>query len=260
MVNRQIAQPGVAWACQTCWKLFTAASSIERQDKQHRNADGQPCPGHGEQASKVLVDHQGQPLPGQLPSGVLCRRPASKSVWANATPASAQSAYLTTVISPASTPVAAPPARVQIGSAAAETTARRSLVVVLKHGRSSPFSTTPDESINSGGATARSSLVVVFKYKRSETPTTMPDEPTTPGTSSLMPPVRKSLIVSLRYRPPVPYIPPPPPSPATVAAYYPYPVPRTSTWSTDTAFGPPLQPGESDLPQFSLDHWRSCWN
>lgn len=227
MVDRNHKQPGVAWACQTCWKLYTAASSVERRDQQHRDG-GSPCSGHGGRAFKVLVDHQGQPLPGQLPRGVTCPRAAPESVWASATQHVARSASSAATMPPPSAPTTAP-------------------AFIL------PTNATY------AGATARRSLVVVLKYKRSETPSTTPHEPTTSESSGLIPPVRQSLVVIFRYRPPVPYTPPPPPSPATVAAYYPYPAPRTSTWSTDTAFGPPFQPGERDLPQFALDYWRSCW-
>jgi len=227
MVDRNHKQPGVAWACQTCWKLYTAASSVERRDQQHSDS-GSPCSGHGARAFRVLVDQQGQPLPGQLPPGVACPRAAPESVWASPTQHVAQSA------------------------SSAATMPRRPATITA------PTSVLPTIT-TSGGAIARRSLVVVLKYKRSETPSITPYESTTSESAGLVLPMRQSLVVTLRYRPPLPCTPPPPPSPATVAAYYPYPAPRTSTWSTDTAFGPPLQPGERDLPQFVLDYWRSSW-
>lgn len=55
--------PGVAWACETCWRLFTAQSTITRTDRVH----GDGC--QGKTARRLVIDSNGWPVPGQLSPG-----------------------------------------------------------------------------------------------------------------------------------------------------------------------------------------------
>lgn len=158
MVDRNKAHPGVAWACRTCWKLFTVAGTVERTGKQHFAFDGNVCSGHGQQAFKVQIDQQGHPVPGSLPPGVICPRAAPESCWAGSTLHPAPSAAYTAAPTP-------PPT---VNHFATGGLSRPSRIEALNYRQTDASFTTPAESTMTEASASvqpqRPSLIVVLHY------------------------------------------------------------------------------------------------
>lgn len=61
----------VAWVCETCWRLYTAESTITRSDRRH----GDNCA--GKTTRQLNIDTDGWPLPGQLGPGEVVTVPCA---------------------------------------------------------------------------------------------------------------------------------------------------------------------------------------